>query len=61
MHLRQMTLHDMFKQENMNPSFCQKNCALNWDAYLNGRGLKQEIIVPDLSTFESQWLMMQLE
>ena len=31
-----MTLHDMFKQSNMNPDFCQKNCALNQDAYLSG-------------------------
>ena len=28
MHSRKMTLHDMFKQESMNPDFCQKNCAL---------------------------------
>ena len=24
MHSQQMTLHDMFKQENMNPNFCLK-------------------------------------
>ena len=29
----------------MNHDFCQKNCALNWDAYLNGWILRHEIIV----------------
>ena len=29
----------------MNPNFCQKNCALNRDAYFNGCVLKREIIV----------------
>ena len=29
----------------MNPDFCQKNCALNWDTYLNGCILKREITV----------------
>ena len=37
MHLRQMTLHDIFKQYNMNPDFCQKHCKLDQDAYLSGR------------------------
>ena len=45
MHSRQMTLHDMFKQYNMNPDFCQKICALNQDAYLNGCVLKREITI----------------
>ena len=29
----------------MNPNFCQKNCALTRDAYLNGCVLKREITV----------------
>ena len=44
-HSQQMTLHDMFIQKNMNPNFCQKNYALNRDAYLNGCILKREITV----------------
>ena len=45
-HSRQMTLHDMFKQRNMNPDFCQKICTLNQDAYINECVLKWEITVP---------------
>ena len=37
MHLWQMTPHDMFKQFSTNHDFCQNNCALNRDAYLDGR------------------------
>ena len=50
-----MTLYDMFKQYSMNPDFCQKKCALNRDAYLNGCVLKQEIIVQD-NPVERAWL-----
>ena len=45
MHSQQTTMHDMFKQQNMNLDFCQKNCSLNKDVYLNGCVLKREIIV----------------
>ena len=36
-HSRQTTLHDMFKQYSTDHDFCQKNCALNRDAYLSVR------------------------
>ena len=48
MHLRQMTLLDIFKQSNTNPNFCQEICALNRDAYLNGCVLKWENTVVTL-------------
>ena len=49
MHSWQMTLHDMFKQYITSPNFCQKYCALNRNAYLNGCVLKQEITVEKTS------------
>ena len=45
MHLHQMTLHDMFKQQCMKPNFCHKICTLKWDAFLKGCVLKWEISV----------------
>ena len=33
----------------MNPTFCQKNCALNWNAYLNGCVFKWEVTVQALN------------
>jgi hypothetical protein len=44
MHSRQITLHDMLKQRSMNLDYCQKNCALNRDAYLNRCVLEQQEI-----------------
>ena len=43
MYSWQMTLHNVFKQENTNPNFYQKNYGLNRNAYLNGCILKREI------------------
>jgi len=45
MHSRQMTLRDMLKDYSMNLGFCQENCTLNRDAYLNMCVLKWENIV----------------
>ena len=43
MYSWQMTLHNVFKQENTKPNFYQKNYGLNRNAYLNGCILKREI------------------